>query len=240
MTDTLASPYDVQTPRWDDAHRWSPAPRFRRKIILRLLRRLPFESLVEVGCAQPYLLAEIARRFPGRHLAGVDIAAPVVEQNRRLHPLIDFARVDIGAGPLARAYDVVVCSEVLEHLVDHRAALRNLRRGGLRHLIVTVPASPLFPIDRHVGHVRHFPGRSMEQALEAEGFRVLASWRWGFPFHSLYKLVINRTDPDAFVRTFAESRYDLKKRLISGFVYGLFHLNLYRFGWQKVILAGVA
>jgi len=235
MTETVTFPYDVHTARWDDAHRWSPAPRFRRKIILRLLRRLSFDSLVEVGCAQPYLLVDIARRFPGRHLAGVDIASPVVEQNKRLFPFIDFSRIDIGAEPLGRAYDVVVCSEVLEHLADYRAALRNLKLGGLGHLIVTVPASPLFPIDQHVGHVRHFPERMMENALEAEGFRVLQSWQWGFPFHSLYKLVINGADPEAFVRAFC--RYDVKKRLLSGLVYGIFHLNLYRLGWQKIILA---
>lgn len=237
MTETLASRYDVQTARWDDAHRWSPASRFRRKIILRLLRRLSFDSLVEVGCAQPYLLAEIARRFPGRHLAGADIAAPVIEQNARLFPFIEFSRVDIRTERLGRAYDVVICSEVLEHLDDHRGALRNLKSSGLGHLILTVPASPLFPIDRHVGHVRHFPGRTMEQALEAEGFRVLQSWQWGFPFHSLYKLIINSTDPDAFVPAFC--RYDFKKRLLSELIYGLFHLNLYRLGWQKVILARV-
>jgi SAM-dependent methyltransferase len=237
MTESLAARYDVQTARWDDAHRWSPAPRFRRKIILDLLGRLRFDSLIEVGCAQPYLLAEVARRFPGCHLAGADIAAPVIEQNKRLFPSIDFQRIDIQAERLPRAYDVVVCSEVLEHLPDHPVVLRNLRRSGLKHLIVTVPASPVFPIDRHVGHVRHFPGRALEHALEAEGFLVVETWQWGFPFHTLYKVLINKTAPDAFVRVFSEGRYDLKKRVLSELIYGVFHLNLYRLGWQKIVLA---
>jgi hypothetical protein len=237
MTEILASRYGVQTALWDDAHRWSPAPRFRRKIILRLLGQLSFDSLVEVGCAQPYLLAEIAKRFPGRHLAGADIAAPVVEQNARLFPSIDFLRIDIQTERLGRAYDVVVCSEVLEHLPDYRAALHNLKAGGLGHLVVTVPASPLFPIDRHVGHVRHFPGRRMERALESEGFRIVRALQWGFPFHTIYKLIINETNPDAFVQAFSEGRYDFKKRLLSDLIYALFHLNLYRLGWQKIILA---
>ena len=237
MSESLAARYDVQTARWDDAHRWSPAPRFRRKIILRLLNRLRFTSLMEVGCAQPYLLVEIARRFPGRHLAGADIAASVIEDNVRRFPAIDFRRLDIQREGLGRAYDVVVCSEVLEHLPDHRAALRNLRRSGLGQLIVTVPASPLFPIDRHVGHLRHFPGTSLEADLEAEGFRVVESRSWGFPFHTLYKLAINKTDPDAFIRGFSEGRYDVGKRLLSELVYAAFHFNLHRLGWQKVVLA---
>lgn len=239
MTESLASRYDVQTSRWDDAHRWSPAPRFRRKIILRLLSRIRFESLMEVGCAQPYLLTEIARRFPGRHLAGADIAASVIEENARRFPAIDFRRLDVQSERLGRAYDVVICSEVLEHLPDHRAALRNLRLSGLEHLIVTVPGSPLFPIDRHVGHLRHFPGPSLEEALEAEGFRVIESRSWGFPFHTLYKLAINKTDPDAFIRGFSEGRYGPGKRLLSELVYAVFHLNLYRLGWQKIVLASV-
>jgi hypothetical protein len=77
----------------------------------------------------------------------------------------------------------------------------------------------------------------LERALRDEGFRVLRSWRWGFPFHTLYKLLINKTSPDAFVRAFSESRYDTKKRLLSELVYGLFHLSLPGFGWQKIILA---
>jgi trans-aconitate methyltransferase len=237
MSEELAARYDVQTSRWDDAHRWSPAPRFRRKIILRVLDGLRFDSLLEVGCAQPYLLAEIMRRFPGRRLAGVDIAGSVIEENARLFPAIEFRRLDIQADPIEGAYDVVVCSEVLEHLPDHRAALRNLRRSGLQHLIVTVPASPLFPIDRHVGHLRHFPGQAMEEALETEGFRVVGSWRWGFPFHTFYKLLINKTDPQAFIRGFSEGRYDRRKRVLSELVYRVFHLNFYRFGWQKIVLA---
>ena len=237
MSESRASRYDAQTARWEDAHRWSPAPRFRRKLILRMLDDLPFESLVEVGCAQPYLLGEIAGRFPGRQLAGVDIAASVIEQNRALCPGVDFRCLDIEAERLAHPYDVVICSEVLEHLHDHRAALRNLRASGLGHLIVTVPTSPLFPIDRHVGHVRHFPDRAMEDALEGEGFRILRSWRWGFPFHTLYKVLINKTSPDAFVRGFSEGRYDAKRRFLSNLVYAVFHLNLHRLGWQAIILA---
>lgn len=237
MSDSLAARYDVQTSQWDDAHRWSPASRFRRKIILRLLAGLPFDSLLEVGCAQPYLLAEIARRFPGRRLAGVDIAATVIEENARRYPGIEFRRLDIQADPIEKAYDVVVCSEVLEHLPDHRAALRNLRRSRLKHLVVTVPGSPLFPIDRHVGHLRHFPGRALEDDLEAEGFTIVRSWHWGFPFHTLYKVLINKTDPQAFIDGFSEGRYDAKKRLLSALVYGAFHLNLYGHGWQHVVLA---
>jgi len=237
MTGSLVSRYDVHTPRWDDAHRWSPAPRFRRKMILRLLARLSFDSLLEVGCAQPYLLAAIASRFPGRRLAGADIAAPVIARNAELFPAIDFTCIDIQTEHLGRRYDVVVCSEVLEHLRHPGDALQNLRRGGLEHLIVTVPASPLLPIDRHVGHLQHYPGRTMEHTLEAQGFRIVENWEWGFPFHTLYKLLINKTDPGAFIQAFSEGRYDLKKRLVSQIVYALFHLNLYRLGWQKIILA---
>ena len=231
--------YDIKTARWNDSHRWGPAPRFRRKIILGVLGRLSFSSLLDVGCAQPYLLLEIGRRFPGKVLAGLDVAESVIEEYRRKFPRIDFMCSDIQLGRPARRYDVVICSEVLEHLPEYEAALDNVRAMCGKNLLVTVPASPLFPIDRQVGHIRHFPGRAMEEALERHGFTVVWSRDWGFPFRTLYKIAINKTRPDALREAFSEAAYDRKKKLLSAVIYGLFHANLYRCGWQKIILARV-
>ncbi len=81
-------------------------------------------------------------------------------------------------------FDVVVCSEVLEHLPDHEAAIAELRRvcrpGGA--LAVSVPRyGPervcwLLSEAYHQvegGHVRIFGRERLRAAIEAQGFRHL-------------------------------------------------------------------
>jgi SAM-dependent methyltransferase len=82
------------------------------------------------------------------------------------------------------AFDIVVCSEVLEHLPDHEAAITELRRvcrpGGA--LAVSVPRyGPervcwLLSEEYHRvdgGHVRIFDREELRAAVEARGFRHL-------------------------------------------------------------------
>jgi SAM-dependent methyltransferase len=82
------------------------------------------------------------------------------------------------------AFDVVVCSEVLEHLPDYEGAIAELRRvcrpGGT--LAVSVPRSGpervcwLLSEEYHRvegGHVRVFDRDELRSAVEARGFRHL-------------------------------------------------------------------
>src|SRR4051812_33133193 len=66
---------------WDDAHRCSPAPRHRRRLVLKWVAGLTFADCLDAGCAQPYLLHEIVRRHGCRGY-GCDISDRVMDQNR--------------------------------------------------------------------------------------------------------------------------------------------------------------
>ena len=78
-------------------------------------------------------------------------------------------------------FDTVVLSNVLEHIEDDVAAVRNFRRvlspGG--RLLVLVPALPqLFgAMDEAVGHFRRYTDAALVRALTAGGF-VVESTRW--------------------------------------------------------------
>jgi hypothetical protein len=86
----------------------------------------------------------------------------------------------------------VVCSEVLEHLDDPVAMLRNVRTllGPGCRVIVTVPAGPMSAFDRHIGHRRHFNPSLLEETLRAAGLNVLDLRGAGFPFFNLYRLAV--------------------------------------------------
>ena len=62
-------------------------------------------------------------------LIGCDIAAAIVERNRRLFPAVAFQQVDMTRGPLPDA-DICIVRQVLQHLDNRRivAALRKMMR----------------------------------------------------------------------------------------------------------------
>jgi SAM-dependent methyltransferase len=75
------------------------------------------------------------------------------------------------------AFDRAVCSEVLEHLADDRAAIRELARvmTPSGRLVVTVPHRKCyFAIDdRFVHHLRRYELSEFEERLRAAGLRAV-------------------------------------------------------------------
>lgn len=225
--------------KWGDAHYYSPAPRHRRRLVLKWIAGLEFNNVLDAGCAQPHLLEEIfrRRRVP---VYGCDFSEEVIAQNRLRFPQAEFEVVDLSVSrwPGERQFDLVICSEVIEHIEQWTKALSNVAAMARRYLLVTVPSGPMYPIDRYVGHCRHFTGGELSEEIAALGFRVARSRHWGIPMHSIYKMAINGINPHAMYESFAEGAYGIGKRMIASLVYASFFVNdLFDAGGQYLVLA---
>lgn len=212
---------------WDDAHRYTPAPRHRRRLILKMIAGLDFGDCLDAGCAQPFLLQAILQRHPVAGF-GCDISDEVMERNRQLIPGAEFRVLDLAqqTWPDGRQFDLVVSSEVLEHIEDWEAAVANLVRMTRKHLLITVPSGPVRLMDRLVGHHRHFAGPELIAALEKNDCTIRRVRYWGFPMHSLYKAMLSKLSPARLYSAFSGgSRYGLGKRLLSHLLYFLFFVN---------------
>jgi hypothetical protein len=227
---------------WDDAHRYTPAPRHRRRLLLKLLDELDFDTVLDTGCAQPFLLREIVARRAVEGF-GCDISDEVMELNRSVLPECRFESLDLTreTWPEGRRFDLVVCSEVLEHIAEWPAAVANLVKMAGKHLVITVPSGPRRLMDRLVGHVQHFEGPELIAELERNGCHIARVRRWGWPFHSLYKAAISTLSPDALYSSFSgENAYGPGKRVLSEMLYWLFFANdLANRGHQLIIHARV-
>jgi SAM-dependent methyltransferase len=148
------------------------------------------------------------------------------------------------------AYDLVVCSEVIEHIPDDALAARRLaslvRPGGV--LIITVPGGAKSKFDIHIGHQRHYRPAEAASLLRAAGMKIEAELAWGFPFHSLYRTAVRVASHfavgDPAPQPPGERRASITSAVLAGAytAFGramqpLFYLNLNRGGEQTIVVA---
>jgi ubiquinone/menaquinone biosynthesis C-methylase UbiE len=161
--------------------------------------------VLEAGCGSASftpLLAQIAGESGS--VIATDVADDQLEKNRREYPGIHFEHADLQQ-PLrfeSDYFDVVWCSEVLEHLYFPHIAvvefLRVLKPGG--QLLVTVPfhgrlknviiAMAKFDhhYDPYYSHVRFFTRNTLRTVLSRSGFRdiEISTCGLGRPLRDLF------------------------------------------------------
>jgi SAM-dependent methyltransferase len=179
----------------------SPASFHRRRLIRRLIaKHAPLaHRVLDAGAGPGQLVAELSLHFPGARVAAADVSPRSLELTRARCPNAETFLLDLAssgflveqAGRLG-SFDLVVCSEVLEHLADDALGLQRLREllepGG--YLVVTVPGGKMSRFDVAIGHQRHYGLRELERRLEQNGFSVVTAMAWGFPFQNLYRSAV--------------------------------------------------
>lgn len=224
--------YDRFWSECPDFSRYNPGARHRRRLIVELLRGLPGRRLLDVGCGDGELLVWLRRALPGlTSLAGADLSSETVKRNQARWPDMEFHTLDVARGSLQPAagsgFDLVVCSEVIEHIEDRRAVFQNLASmlepGG--HLLVTCPSGRVYTTERHFGHVSHPTVPEMDADASRAGLRRVRSVNWGFPLYKALKWATN-VNPEWAMKNFASGRYSPAAKLVSSALYWANYLNL--------------
>ncbi|MFN8570046.1 MAG: class I SAM-dependent methyltransferase [Kouleothrix sp.] len=220
--------------KWDDMKKYGPMSRHIRRNIKQLIRPLQFETVLDVGCGQGSFLNELKAEFPRIKPFGTDISPSAVELARRKVPAGAFWVLDATKEHLPERYDVVVCSEVLEHIPDDLAALRHIAAMTGKYLVISTVQGRMRRFEpEQVGHVRNYAPGELVHKVEQSGLRVRKVVEWGFPFYSpLYRDFLDMTNSQGTTGEFGFGR-----KLLSQLIYGLFTLNSSRRGDEIFVLA---
>ncbi len=176
---------------WGDMQRLGPVHRHIREDIVRRVGELDVRSVLDVGCGSGENLAALATT--GRYeLSGVDISAEGIELTRKRVPSAHLLSVlNVEREPLPERFDLVMSIQVVEHIVDDVAALRNMAAMARRYVFISTLAGRMRASELLTGHVRNYTAVELKRKLEVVGLRVLDVRGWGFPFYSpLYRTAI--------------------------------------------------
>lgn len=222
----------------------NPGRLYRHQIINQVIRTKiasKNQSIVDIGCGTGELLSHLSLEFSPENLLGLDISKVGILKARENYPNLNFALIEVkdegfSSSTMKSAADIIVCSEVLEHLEEPKEILRfisnNLLTSGF--LIVTVPAGPMSFLERYIGHHRHYTKESLTQLLETSGFSKIEVQRAGFPGINLIRLA-SMLRGKRILNDVAESQ---RKSILLGFGLRIAELILRHsikdsvFGWQ--------
>jgi SAM-dependent methyltransferase len=179
--------YETRYHQLEEQHWWF---RSRRDIIFKLVQKLGIKrtsDILEIGCSSGILMEKL-RDTGFTNLTGIDISDAGIRQAQQRGLtntfVMDGAKLDFAD----ESFDLVLASDVLEHIEDENAALREwtrlLRPGG--QLIVFVPAFQFLWSQHDVvnHHFRRYSGAHLSDRVANAGLKIqrLSYWNCGLFF----------------------------------------------------------
>lgn len=113
--------------------------------LLALIPKREANSILDVGCGEGFTLNRLKEHGIGKHLEGVEHSIDAISLGKKTYPDIKIKQGDIYNLPYEdNSFDLVLCTEVLEHLDNPGRALKELIRVSNKYLVVSVPNEPFF------------------------------------------------------------------------------------------------
>lgn len=147
-----------------------------------IFKKNNFNSVLDVGCGTAQKLITFFQKISSE-IAGIDQAHPISYCNNNYKFSNVTFHVDDFDNPklnLQKKFDLIICSDVIEHVEDPEKLLAYLRKYANKRSIICV-SSP--ERDRlrgitnfsspHKEHVREWNARELRTFIEKSGFRVI-------------------------------------------------------------------
>jgi SAM-dependent methyltransferase len=190
MSSPVTSYDELWRGAWGDMQHAGPVHRHIRDDMLRTVRALNVRSVLDGGCGSGENLAALAAIGP-YELTGVDVSSEALARARQRLPAARFQVLDVQREALPERFDLVMSIQVVEHLLDDIAALRNMAAMTGRFACISTMQGRMRPSELAIGHVRNYSAVELHRKLEAAGLRPVKTYGWGFPFYSpLYRSAV--------------------------------------------------
>ncbi len=145
------------------------------------------KTILDVGCGSGWFLNEVSKRFPKTQLTGVDLYPDAITYGKKRYRKLDLQQADAHKLPFkSGSFDVVICTEVIEHLYDISVAIAEMKRvvkPGSTIIIEVdsgnLPFRIVFGIWEkfkgkvwHNAHMGHFSIDHLEKTIKSTGLTI--------------------------------------------------------------------
>lgn len=160
------------------------------QILKKLLKRR--KSILDIGCGVGTIDFYLASK--GKNVTGIDISQIAIDlanassKQLKLDHKLHFRRLDFPTNDIKGKFDIVLLSEVLEHLIDDIDVLKNVgklldRKNGL--VVISTPSrnAPLYKLgvlkgfDDRVGHLRRYSEEELSLKLNKTGYEIVSLYK---------------------------------------------------------------
>ena len=172
--------FEVKYHKVEESNWWFKA---RRKMILSLLKDHKKSRILDIGCASGALIRDLIRNGYS-DVCAVDISSEAVKLCKS-SGLKNVHRMDASAMDFKDGeFDVIIASDILEHIKDDLHALKQwqriLKREG--RLIVFVPTFDFLWSDHDTlnRHYRRYSKKRLVSVVRKAGFKIKRNSYWNF------------------------------------------------------------
>jgi len=153
--------------------------------LISLAKPLLPKTILDAGCGEGFTMDKLSKNGIGEKMEGIEYSKEVINLGKKLFPNLIFKDGSIYDMPYKdNSFDLVVCTEVLEHLEQPAKALQEMLRVSKKYLIVSVPNEPFFMLGNFLrgknlaclgndmGHINHWNTFSLKKYLTQNKVKV--------------------------------------------------------------------
>lgn len=151
-------------------------------------------TILDAGCGEGFITNLIAKTFPHVKVDGIDISKDALKfASQKETKNCRYLNLDI-KNLTNEKYDIVICTEVLEHLSDFSSVLKKLENVASKALLISVPNEPWFSLGNllflknvtrfgnPIDHINKWTGSSFKKILaqntKSNQLKVVKSFPW--------------------------------------------------------------
>lgn len=221
-----ATEYDKQWANLYDFIEFNPGTRHRRRLIASVVKTLPTpQRVLDAGCGLGFTVRDLAKLIPAENIQGLDFSTGAIKWAAEKFPSSKWIAADltqIDAATFGQTFDLIICTEVIEHIADYPQVLRSLsdllEPGGC--LIVTTQGRKVHGTEKAVGHLRHFTMPELVEQITNLGLSITSKRAWGWPGMTALKYLAN-INSELAMEKLGSGEYGLLARMSNNVAYWL-------------------
>jgi len=147
--------------------------------IVKIVNDLNISTVLDVGCGEGLVIKKLKENNDKLSITGLDISIENIKIAKKINDNVKFFQGNIYNLPFEdNSFELIICTEVLEHLKDPERAIMELKRVSNKFCLISVPNEPFFRIGNILklsylkdlgnspGHIQSWNSYSFENLLK--------------------------------------------------------------------------